>query len=59
MMFETKDGFEKIYVRTVNWDNLVLVRAKRTEEGFISDNYLLNPPIEHIFELMKNCIQTK
>lgn len=59
MMFETKDGFEKIYVRTVDWDNLVLVSAKRTGDVYMSDNYLLNPPIEHIFELMKSCRQIK
>ncbi|MCS3795129.1 hypothetical protein [Niastella sp. OAS944] len=59
MMFETKDGVEKIYVRTVDWDNLVLVSAKKAGENFISDNYLLNPPIEHIFELMKSCRQIK
>jgi hypothetical protein len=60
MMFETTDGsFERYYLRTVEWDNLVLIRAKKSREIFIADLYLLNPPIEHIQELIKKCKQTK
>jgi hypothetical protein len=59
MMFERADGSEKIYVRTVDWDNLVVVKAKKTGEDFISEDYLLNPPIEQIFEFIKSCKQLK
>jgi hypothetical protein len=60
MMFETTDGsFEKYYLRTIEWDNLVMVKAKRKGEAFITDHYVLNPPIERILELIKKCRQTK
>lgn len=59
MMFESKDGFEKIYIRTVEWDIMVIVKAIKIGEVFMSNSYLLNPPIEHIFELMKKCRQIK
>jgi hypothetical protein len=60
MMFETTDGsFEKYYLRTVEWDNLVLVKAIKMGENFITDHYVLNPPIERILELIKKCRQTK
>lgn len=60
MMFETTDGsFEKYYLRTIEWDNLVLIAAKKTGENFTTDHYVLNPPIERILELIKKCRQTK
>jgi hypothetical protein len=60
MMFETTDGsFERYYLRTIEWDNLILISAKKTGEIFIADQYLLNPPIEHIQGLLKKCRQTK
>jgi hypothetical protein len=60
MLFETTDGScERYYLRTVEWDNLVLIRAKKKREIFIADHYLLNPPIEKIQELVKKCKQTK
>jgi hypothetical protein len=59
MMFVSTDGsFEKYYLRTVEWDNLVLIRAKKTGEIFIADLYLLNPPTEHILALLKKCSQS-
>jgi len=60
MIFETTDdSFEKYYFRTIEWDNLVLIRAKKAGEIFVADKYLLNPPIEHILELLKKCRQIK
>jgi hypothetical protein len=60
MMFETTDGsFEKYYFRTIEWDNLVLIRAKKLGEKYIADHYLLNPRIEHMLELIKKCRQNK
>lgn len=60
MMFETTDGsFEKYYLRTIEWDNLVMIKAKKAGENFITDHYVLNPPIERIHELIKRCRQTK
>jgi hypothetical protein len=60
MMFETTDGsFEKYYLRTIEWDNLVMIKAKKTGESFITENYVLNPPIERLLELIKKCRQTK
>ena len=60
MMFETTDGsFEKYYLRTIEWDNLVMIKAKKTGESFITEYYVLNPPIERLLELIKKCRQTK
>lgn len=60
MMFETTDGsFEKYYLRTIEWDNLLMIKAKKTGENFVTDDYVLNPPIDRILELIKKCRQTK
>jgi hypothetical protein len=60
MMLETTDGsLEKYYLRTIEWDNLVLIKAKKAGEDFITDHYVINPPIERILELIKRCRQTK
>jgi hypothetical protein len=60
MMFETTDGsFEKYYLRTIEWDNLVLIAVKKTGENFITTHYVLNPPNERIPQLIKECTQIK
>ena len=59
-MFETTDGsFEKYYLRTIEWDNLVMIKAKKTDDTFITEYYVLNPPIETLLGLIKKCRQTK
>lgn len=60
MMFESMDSsFEKYYLRTVEWDNLVLIKAKKAGDIYIAEDYLLNPPIERIHELFKKFKQVK
>ena len=60
MMVECTDGtFEKYYFRTIEWDNLVLVRAKKVNECFLADHYQVNPPNDFIHDLLKRCRHKK
>ncbi|OQP51972.1 hypothetical protein A4H97_25470 [Niastella yeongjuensis] len=60
MIFESTDGsLEKYYLRTVEWDNFILIAVKKVGENFISDYFQVNPPRERILGLIKNCRQIK
>ena len=60
MVFEATDGTgERFYLRTIEWENLILVRAGKVNEQLIADSYQINPPIEVIQDLFRKCRQMK
>ena len=56
MVFETVDGTgERFYLRTIEWENRILVRARKSGNHLIADHYQINPSIEVIQNLMRKC----
>ena len=60
IVFEAIDGTgERFYLRTIEWENRILVKVIKAGEELIAECYQINPSIEVIQNLLRRCTQTK